>query len=748
MAKPTRGRKPALWGLIGSVLCLIAAAFWIGSRSGEEAALIELEDPDGDAGPDIVSVEANSERIGLYEKLELTSKLQAEYDNPYDPEQVDYRAVLRSPSGKDWTIDGFYDGDKWLIRFAPSETGSWRYRLMLTDKTGTTIGEEGSFEAVESDRHGWVQVGKENKRYLQQADGTGFYGVGISYPWGVTELGLDAIKANGGNLITYWNGNYDSFGGSRQLESTASGIGRYDADKGKRVDEIVEMLEARGMKMNFVIWPHDSLADEIASKGWAATWSKNAYSSLGPASEFFSDEEMWKYQEKLYRYIIARWGYSEAIATWGLICEMTGTDGWEYGDREAANAWLARTNDFFQAHDPYDHPTTGSMAGNRSDYWEFGYRTLDIADRENYYDLSIAAYAEDLGTRWAAFEKPLFIGETGNVTDADAYRKALWSTLANGIASTPIWWDYTKADADMFAQMKSFSKFVGQIDWREERHPRKLASGVLKLSMPNRAVWDGQELGDWTQPDWADANKDGSGAAYTARLEEGAVSTSMRFATGSFSQGALVRNFQKEDWSGYQRLLADVYLETRGNEEIKARPVLFPNGEWDEGGEASDAVLPSGQWVTLAIPLHDAPEGYWTNKPITPDDLRAMGGFGVKLWTGTSSADAEPVKVMVRNVRLASDPDWTVEVPESEGWMMQGERTSFGWLSATEGDVAGKRAVLDEAGSEPVSVRWFDTTTGEFTAAEAAKPAEGRLTLTVPSEVRGGDAAFLLLAGD
>ena len=36
----------------------------------------------------------------------------------------------------------------------------------------------------------------------------------------------------------------------------------------------------------------------------------------------------WKYQEKLYRYFIARWGYSRALAIWFIIDEVNGTDGW------------------------------------------------------------------------------------------------------------------------------------------------------------------------------------------------------------------------------------------------------------------------------------------------------------------------------------------------------------------------------------------------------------------------------------
>lgn len=729
-----------LTSIVAACLVVILVLILVNAQ-GKSRSDIQLEDPDGKAGPSIVSAAANGNKSGLYEKFEVTPQLKAVYDNPYDPEQLDLRAVFLSPQGKEWKINGFYDGETWRVRFAPNELGQWRYRLLATDKTGTAIGEEEVFEAVSSDRHGWVQVSGKNKRFLQQADGTSFYGIGVAYPWNVSESGLDKIKASGGNLITYWNGNYDSGGGAQQLESAASGIGRYDMDKGKRIDEIIGMLESRSMKMNFVIWPHDSLTDKL--EGWPATWSKSAYSSLGEAADFYKSEKMWKYQEKLYRYIIARWGYSEAIGTWNVVTEISGTDGWVLGDKQTANAWVAKMNDYFHANDPYRHPTVGSKAGNKDDYWVHGYRTLDIADRENYYDLSAAGYAEDITRRWLAFEKPLFIGETGNITDTSAYHQALWTSLANGLASSPIWWESTKLDERMYKHMLSFSQFVGKIDFNEIRTPERLTAATVQLKLEERAVEDGQDVSDWSQPNWADANRDEKGNDYSVEQSDGALSASMLFHTGSFSQGVLTQFFQKQDWSGYRRLLADVYIEQSGSEEIKVRPVLFPNGNWKEGNDASDVKLVSGQWVTLDVPLSDAPEGYWRDNDIKVSDLKAMMGFGVKLWTGASSLDAKPVMVKVRNVRLTVDPGSTVAVEESKGWVMKGDSVSYGWLVANQGDITGKKAAIERFGGGKITVSWYDAWTGTFLQDTAAEPIGGALTITAPTLGRP-DIAFII----
>ena len=91
-----------------------------------------------DVGAFSVSVEAvNSERIGLYEKFEITVGLDATYTNPYYPDEVDLRAVFTSPSGKKWEICGFYDGASWKVRFSPDETGEWKYVVKVTNSEGT-----------------------------------------------------------------------------------------------------------------------------------------------------------------------------------------------------------------------------------------------------------------------------------------------------------------------------------------------------------------------------------------------------------------------------------------------------------------------------------------------------------------------------------------------------------------------------------------------------------------------------------
>ncbi len=133
------------------------------------------------AAPVIKSARPNTASVGLYEKFELALDLEATFTNPFDPDQVDLWAEFTSPAGKTWRIWGFYNPSQqsslWMVRFAPTEKGTWQYVVKVKDKDGTAQGQSGSFITVDSSHHGFVRIAP-NQRYLMYSDGTSFYGVG------------------------------------------------------------------------------------------------------------------------------------------------------------------------------------------------------------------------------------------------------------------------------------------------------------------------------------------------------------------------------------------------------------------------------------------------------------------------------------------------------------------------------------------------------------------------------------------
>lgn len=448
------------------------------------------------AAPSFNSVRASSEEVGLYEKIELRVSLDASFSNPFDPAEIDLVAEFTAPSGKKWIIPGFYNPSAWdalwMARFAPDEPGDWRYVLSVRDREGSARSEQGGFTATGSGAPGYVRIA-DNGRYLVHGDGSSFYPVGLWYNdsyerFGGGQIsadGLDRLKRRGGNFICFF---------PTPLETMGTGVGRYDQNRSGRLDQLFEWCEERGIKISWNLWFHSYLSETIWGGG-NARWLTNPYRNVCEAVDFFASEEAWGYQEKLYRYILARWGYSPSLFLWFVIDEIDGTEGWARGDTLAAEAWSRRVHDWFRANDPWGRPTTGTKCGAYPQYWPGGCRIFDIAAREIYEaqrwpmpkgarvdgkeELPLRAsylqYAGESAKLWREYGKPGIIGECGwshtyyepsQPGYMAMYHNALWASLVNGLCATPFWWAWSEMlnDNVVNSQLEAFSRFVGELD--------------------------------------------------------------------------------------------------------------------------------------------------------------------------------------------------------------------------------------------------------------------------------------------
>src|SRR5262249_34132873 len=74
-----------------------------------------------------------------------------------DPAHLELRAEFRSPRHRTFLMYAFRDADRrFVIRFSPTETGDWIYRL--TSNLPRFEGKEVHFNASESDSPGFVRV--------------------------------------------------------------------------------------------------------------------------------------------------------------------------------------------------------------------------------------------------------------------------------------------------------------------------------------------------------------------------------------------------------------------------------------------------------------------------------------------------------------------------------------------------------------------------------------------------------------
>jgi hypothetical protein len=100
---------------------------------------------------------------------------------------ITVNALLLPPGQSDWTqaevqpafwYEGYTatnvpTGEKdWHIRFAPNQTGTWQYRIQVTDAAGTATGTPATFNVTPSSNAGFLSVSRTDSRYFQFSDGT------------------------------------------------------------------------------------------------------------------------------------------------------------------------------------------------------------------------------------------------------------------------------------------------------------------------------------------------------------------------------------------------------------------------------------------------------------------------------------------------------------------------------------------------------------------------------------------------
>jgi hypothetical protein len=425
--------------------------------------------------PKINSVEPDRGEVPRYESVELTVGLDAQYSNPYDVRDISLDAVFTGPDGRDMSMPGFWDGEgAWKIRFTPSQEGLWTYTITVRDARGNSLPHLGELRVTSSDLHGWIQPGhlfdpSYSGRYFVHHDGAPFYGVGHADALNILIDGFDVtegvrlfdtMKAANENYVVWWPLYTNS--------PVNSSYEDYSAANMKVIDMVVQDAAKEGIFLVFTIWDHPQLRDDNHPSWDTGNWSRNGFKKLGSLEEFFVSEDAWVWQENLYRYIIARWGYSPAIGLWQTVSEINGTNALDQTD-----PWHERVNAYFVSNDPYRHPTTASGSGEVD--WAEGHMAMDVPQVHLYEwnedAVGAAAHTAEWTTRmWDRVERPNWIGEfgvTGDTHYPELFHNSIWAALASGAAMTPAEWNSGGAWGRMTPALNEdisrFAQFVSDL---------------------------------------------------------------------------------------------------------------------------------------------------------------------------------------------------------------------------------------------------------------------------------------------
>lgn len=413
------------------------------------------------ANAQILSVDAPSS-ARKYSKTEFSVSLKGKWENPYLQEQVALDMVLTSPSGKTLTLPCYYvSGEsgvasEWGARFTAQETGTYSY-IFRQSECGKVVSESASvsLKVASGDGHGILHT--NDNWTLRYDDGTLFRGIAENICWESRDrddskffsklheqadrfnydVMLPDFAANGGNFVRVWMCSWNfpidrqsGFNNSRYTETTDY----MNPSAIKRLDDVLTLAETLDIKFMLCLGPGNARTDR---------------------NFFVSDDAKARYRNYL-RYIVARWGYSQAIGMWEFFNEI---DNIQFRDKnnpipaEDIVGWHAEMAKYLKSIDPFGHITTTSIS-HRDLAGLNSVPDLDINQKHIYNATSVIP--KTIVDYERRFGKPYVIGEFGrewdwsknfddfaDEMDAD-FRRGLWYGIFSPTPVTPMswWWEY------------------------------------------------------------------------------------------------------------------------------------------------------------------------------------------------------------------------------------------------------------------------------------------------------------------
>ncbi len=493
-------------------------AIYLDNVRGEEGD----KSSSGELSPRLYNFRINSGIIGQYEKFEITFNLSKRpYSNPFDPEAIDIQAHFISPSGKKLTIPGFfYQGylrkleeekeklipigrSQWKIRFAPVETGDYKYYITIEDAEGMKITTKmRAFKVISSDNKGFVRVSSKDWHYFEFDNGDFYYPIGHSIrapydicyarkrttsvpPYGGTynyDRFFQRMAENKENLVEVWMCPWWLAIEWNAEHGFYHGIGKYNLQNAWKLDYLLDLAEQKGIYIHLVIANHGQFSTFVDPE-----WKDNPFNIknggfLRSPEQYFTNARAKQYFRQKMRYIIARWGYSPNMFAWELWSEIDlAGDNPRFERSPVKRNWHQEMEPFLSAIDPWNHLITTHYS---TGYWKedpkvvklpmIDYTVTDGYNVNEARDKNIVQIVNETYNFNKQFKKPTFITEFGGANRVETkevfeavLHSGLWATYMTPTAAAPLfWWFHFIEDEDMYYHYKALSDFDGGFDRR------------------------------------------------------------------------------------------------------------------------------------------------------------------------------------------------------------------------------------------------------------------------------------------
>jgi len=453
---------------------------------------------------------AQSSKLG--ERYEVSFNFDADYHNPFDPEEVAVDGVFTAPSGRQLRMPGFLaKGDVslkgpvqealWKLRITPDEPGLWAFQVFVKNPRGTVHSLAQKFTVEKAPFAGFLRVDANDPHYFSFDDGSFFYPLGQNVGWDSDDNYkkiFTAMGKSGQNWTRVWMSNW-SFGLEWKEMGFFRGLGNYNLVNAERLDQLLDLADKHGIYMQLVFDFHGAFSSKVNPE-----WMNNPYNKanggiLAKADDFWTDPQARELYKRRLRYIVARWGYSPNVMAWEFFNEINFSDNFE---PQKETAWLKDMSAWLKDLDPHRHMITTSYY----DYYNKKTYELPTIDFTQYhaYQKRVVKTMQTVVERFRRFDKPFFFAEFGgNSTDGvdDADKKGifihagLWSQAMQptGGNAMPWWWNTHIAPNDLYYHWKALADYLEGVDRRNKDWQTLREEWVIqrRLGLDEKLVFQG-----------------------------------------------------------------------------------------------------------------------------------------------------------------------------------------------------------------------------------------------------------------
>ncbi len=384
-----------------------------------------------------VEYSQNTETVPMYSVFEITFDHDREYADPFFDVTID--VTFTSPAKEEVKVGGFHYGSStpakavktetgqrqqvsyvfdrqnlWKARFAPSQTGRWKYSFALRNKDGQSASGEGTFTCVKGRRpsHGFLRLYPDNPYRFVFDDGSPYFTIGLQDCWGdgsasgsvlaqcsmegpfrtdrkdAPQLPEGPMFVRGPSLnpqnadvyFRYFSKcgfNLYRFSQQNCSYPLNENLDKYLAQQGIMTDELLQRARTYGFGIFYGIF------------GFQKAFNDGPY-----------DEASMTKVKRFIKYSVDRWG--AYVDFWELLNEQ-----------KASDRWYEIMVPYLKSLDPYHHPVTTSW--ERPDLDGIEISAPHWYQNENELD-SDKVTAGRAGN-WKKHDMPVVVGEQGNRID-------------------------------------------------------------------------------------------------------------------------------------------------------------------------------------------------------------------------------------------------------------------------------------------------------------------------------------------